>query len=1563
MEDQKKRKEALRQRIGQVLKSRETGFSDLSGKTVEEILQEISIYHQELEFQNLELMRIQDELEKSEKHYEELFSNAPVGYVLIDKNGIIHSANKMLAEMLEQETGKLKSKNLNLFVHPGYQDRFYLLIRKVLREKGKSSQLVKVMGAKKEYFVKMECNLLNANNKELLRIGLLDVTREVINEQQLAESRERYRAVADFAYHWEYWQDPEGRLLYMSPSCERITGYSKNEFFQNPELIEAIIHPDDQECFYEHKKFATAPDEKVVEHSADYRIFRKNGQIIWIGHVCQNIFNEEGKHIGLRATNRDITERKKTRQKLADQQLVMSDILESTLSGYWDWNIAANVEYFSPAFKKMLGYEYHELPNVPETWQKLIFPEDLPGVLEIYDKHVQSKGKVPFYNEVRYKHKDGSTVWVICAGRVIEWDDDGTPVRMVGCHVDITRRKKLEEKTRKNELELKQKNEEYAALNKELLQANNKLRQTSEKLYQSELDLKEQYEESAARNEELIQINEELQSLTEELVESNERNNALVGANPDLMFVYDRGGGFLDYHAPNRQILLLKPEEFLNKNVSEVLPGYLADLTRQAITQLFETGEPQHYSYTIETRGEKNHFDARMVKYGKNNALAIIRDVTDQKTATEKLRQSQETYLGIINSVSESIYVQDENGVFLEVNDAATASYGLKREDIIGKTPGVLSAAGKNDLERLDGMIKKAFKGEPQRFEFWGRKADGTVFPDEVALTKGVYFGKPVVIALARNISERKKAEEALRESEERFKLSMEATNDGLWDWNVETDEAYFSPAFYTMLGYEVGEFPATGKSLKDLLHPGDKETALSKNRACIEGDTGSFEVEFRLKTREGSWLWVLSRGKCVERDKNGKAVRVVGTHLNINDRKNAEDEILKRELLLNKIFDVLPIGLWFADDNGKLLRGNPAGVKIWGGEPTVAPDEYGVFKARRLPSGEEIAPDDWALAHTVSKGETITGELIEIDAFDGQKRVILNYTAPVIDNEGGVLGAIVVNNDITELHKAQESLRANERMLQSISDNMFDLVALTDLEGNYTFTGASHRLLGYEKDQLTGTNVMEYVHPDDLPMVKDAFEEFIAKKQNNKRVTYRNRCSDDTYLWFETVGKVIFDEHDDPKELLFNSRDFTERKKAEEAIRQNEMILNMKNEEYKTLNNKLIESNERIKRINKELNAARKKAEESDMLKTAFLANMSHEIRTPMNAIIGFSEILLKPGLPNTKQERFTRILNTSCHQLLSVVDDIIDIAKIETGQLDIHIGKANINKAITRVKEIFMPQVSQTGVTINISFQLGDESAEIETDSVKLNQILTNLLSNAVKFTEEGEIEIGYYAVDEGIKIYVRDTGIGIKPEHHEMIFERFRQVEVDYTRKYGGAGLGLPICKAFVEKLGGRIWVESEFEKGSTFCFTLPCNEKMLPTQTAKDDEQVDYNLTGVLILVAEDEEANFIFMSELLTEVGAMVIHAADGFEAVNMFRENANIDIVLMDIKMPGMDGIEATKAIRAINRNVPIIATTAYALTGDKEKCLAAGCDDYIPKPIVRKELLGLIGKYIDTHF
>ncbi len=449
------------------------------------------------------------------------------------------------------------------------------------------------------------------------------------------------------------------------------------------------------------------------------------------------------------------------------------------------------------------------------------------------------------------------------------------------------------------------------------------------------------------------------------------------------------------------------------------------------------------------------------------------------------------------------------------------------------------------------------------------------------------------------------------------------------------------------------------------------------------------------------------------------------------------------------------------------------------------------------------------------------------------------------------------------------------------------------------------------------------------------------------------NKKKDGETYWESALISPIKDERGKTKHFIAIKEDITQRKTIEKDLKE-------KNEEYLALNEELIESNDRIKQVNKALVDARKKAEESDKLKTAFLANMSHEIRTPMNSIIGFSEFLLRPNIAREKQEFFARILNTSCQQLLSVVNDIIDISKIETQQMDIHREVVNINKSITRVKEIFIPQAKQHNVKIIASPYWNDNHAEIITDQAKTNQILTNLVSNAVKFTEAGTVEIGYTLKDRFIEFFVKDTGIGISPKHHELIFERFQQVEMDSTRKYGGTGLGLPICKAFVEMLGGKIWLNSDLGKGTTIYFTLPyIPSQEIVEEAASSGNKEEPRLNGKNILIAEDEMANILYLRELIEDTGANVIHAENGKEAVDIALNNPNIDLILMDIKMPVMNGVDATKLIKEHTSKIPIIALTAYAMSGDKDKYLKAGCDGYLSKPVVGVEVISMLNDFL----
>jgi len=372
------------------------------------------------------------------------------------------------------------------------------------------------------------------------------------------------------------------------------------------------------------------------------------------------------------------------------------------------------------------------------------------------------------------------------------------------------------------------------------------------------------------------------------------------------------------------------------------------------------------------------------------------------------------------------------------------------------------------------------------------------------------------------------------------------------------------------------------------------------------------------------------------------------------------------------------------------------------------------------------------------------------------------------------------------------------------------------------------------------------------------------------------------------------------------------------------------------------------------ELRNAKLKSEESDRLKTAFLQNMSHEIRTPLNAICGFSGMLSKPTISIEKRNSFVSIIQNSSNQLLSIVSDILTISSLETNQEKLSLSNVCVNNVILDQLTIFKQQTANKNVALYAKHDLTDTESEIYTDKTKITQILTNLLSNAIKFTHEGTIEFGYRLKNEELEFFVKDSGIGISPELHQKIFERFRQADISIGQKYGGTGLGLAISKSFVELLGGRIWLESELGKGTIFYFTLPYNAES--SGAKKNNRELTSNYKT--ILVAEDEEFNFLFIEELLTGLHVNVLHAINGKEAIEMCKSNSAIDLVLMDIKMPIIDGHTAAKEIRIMRPDLPMIAQSAYALEHEIEKYTEV-FDDYVTKPIYAEVLMERIYRYI----
>ncbi|HPT20533.1 MAG TPA: ATP-binding protein [Bacteroidales bacterium] len=507
------------------------------------------------------------------------------------------------------------------------------------------------------------------------------------------------------------------------------------------------------------------------------------------------------------------------------------------------------------------------------------------------------------------------------------------------------------------------------------------------------------------------------------------------------------------------------------------------------------------------------------------------------------------------------------------------------------------------------------------------------------------------------------------------------------------------------------------------------------------------------------------------------------------------------------------------------------------------------------------------------------------------------------------------------ELQEKISELEVSRENLQTIINNIEDGILIHDIKGNILLLNiCGQRLLNIKEDELNSVNIL------DLSSVKNSSEELICVwnevlESNNKVIEWNITPlnTDKNILLQVSVSKTTWY---DQQAFVAVMRDFSERKRMElELIR------------------------------------AKEKAEESNSLKSAFLQNISHEIRTPMNAIIGFSSILTDRDLSAEKRDSFAAIIINSSNQLLSIVTDVLTISSLETRQEKLHIQEVCINDVITELFSVFKTQSVNQNISIRTRQPLTDKQTVILADKTKVTQILTNLISNALKFTHEGFVEFGYNLKDNMLEFYVKDSGIGIKPELQDVIFERFRQADLSINKNYGGTGLGLSISKGFVELMNGDIWVQSEIGKGSTFYFTIPYKPV---NKTDNTIVRVNHTEEVATILVAEDEEYNYLYIEELLKNEKLKLIHTVNGEDTVEVCKTNRNIDLILMDIKMPLMDGYTAAIKIKEFRPGLPIIAQSAYALAHERERYKGDYFDDFITKPFEGNELKQKVMVYIN---
>jgi len=805
-------------------------------------------------------------------------------------------------------------------------------------------------------------------------------------------------------------------------------------------------------------------------------------------------------------------------------------------------------------------------------------------------------------------------------------------------------------------------------------------------------------------------------------------------------------------------------------------------------------------------------------------------------------------------------------------------------------------------------------------------------------------------------ILEKRKVETELQKSKERWHFAIEGSNDGIWDWNVITDEVFYSYRWKEMLGYGPDEIEGKLSEWKSRVHSEDMERVEFNLQQHFEKMTPDFASEHRMLCKDGSWKWILDRGKVLEWDAEGKPVRLVGTHTNITERKLAEDRLKESEVQYRQLADSGSALIWTSGIDKLCNYFNSPWFKFTGRTQEqemghgwtegVHPDDFDLCLETYLAAFDKKKPFEmeYRLLHS-----------------SGEYRWIVDMGTPNFDSTGEFIGYIGHCFDISERKLFEDTQTFLLGCgLPGTGEDFFESLARYLSETLKMEYVCIDRLMG---DGLTAQTVAIYNEGQFETNAQYALKDTPCGEVVDKRVCCYRRgvrhlfpndlalqdLSAESY-----VGTTLIDSRGQAIGLIaiIGHQPLHSEGKAESLLK---LVAPRAAGELERR-----EAENALKETLEQLLEAKERAEESDRLKSAFLANMSHEIRTPMNGILGFSELLETPGLTGDEQQKYIRIIEKSGARMLNIINDIVDISKIEAGLIKPKMSETNINEQVEFIYTFFKPEVEAKGMKLSFNNPLPTKEVTIITDREKLYAILTNLVKNAFKYTEEGEIEVGYSKKGGTLEFYVKDTGIGIPEDRQAAIFERFVQADIEDTKARQGAGLGLAITKSYVEMLGGKIWVESEEGSGSTFYFTLPCNaESVIETITQQLVSSGKTDTTRKLkILIAEDDEVSGMLIDITVKKFGKEILKVRTGVEAVEACRDSPDIDLILMDIRMPEMGGYEAAKQIRKFNKVVVIIAQTAYGLSGDREKSIEAGCNDYISKPINKDELLSLIQKY-----